>query len=334
MTKQNTVSTHEELFNGWRRQAWLQRILLPGDFLSHVSATGGAEILQCNKTTTEYLAMGDKVEVKTVKVRESRTYSTDVKYRPQEFRNQIVKIINNASEVQCPGCVGRGWLPCPTTMSCRRCGGSGRRFEECGMCGGSGEVHKDQWWQKDQWDNSGGTYVRCGSCGGNRGRTVNCGDCDHGTVVCDRCYGRGTVVCRRCDGDGKLVRANIITRKFSCSTEVVYQLSGLGENEFKNGLARKHFESMPGSLTYQEFRTPSKSNTVLERRSIHSYDVLSHQCSYQEFQFYLNKITSISGSKYVASKMPLSKIKIAVGGIILGLGIVAASVISAFIFLA
>lgn len=110
------------------------------------------------------------------------------------------------------------------------------------------------------------------------------------------------------------MEGEIITRKFSCSKELTYQLSGLGENEFKNGLDGKHFKSLEGDLIYQEFQTPGDPDTVLEQKIVHSYDVLSREYSYNGLSFFLNRITSGSASKYVASGVPLSKTKTSIAG--------------------
>ena len=81
---------------------------------------------------------------------------------------------------------------------------------------------------------------------------------------------------------------------------MTYQLSGLAENEFKNGLDGKHFKSMSGDLIYQEFQPPADPNTVMEQKSVHSYDVLSRSYTYRDAQFSLNRITSGEALKYVA----------------------------------
>ena len=88
------------------------------------------------------------------------------------------------------------------------------------------------------------------------------------------------------------MQANFINRKFSASSQVNYQLSGLSENEFKNGLARKHFNSFPGNLIYQEYQAPQGQNTSMERLTIHSYDILSRQFSYKGDEFSLNSIVA------------------------------------------
>ena len=109
-----------------------------------------------------------------------------------------------------------------------------------------------------------------------------------------------------------------------------YQLSGLAKNEFKNGLVGKHF-SMTGDLIYQEFQQPSDASTVLQRQSIHSYDVLSQYYSYKDRHFCLNQITAGGNLKYVTSGLPFSKTKIAVGGGILG--VAAAGILALMVLL-
>ena len=157
----------------------------------------------------------------------------------------------------------------------------------------------------------------CMACSG-RGKIRTRGPCDkcagRGQRTCSKCGGSGYVTCRRCEGSGRLVQGDVITRKFSCSKELTYQLSGLGENEFKNGLDGKHFKSLEGDLIYQEFQPPAEPDTVLEQKSVHSYDVLSRHYSYNGSSFCLNHITSGSASKYVASGVPLSRTRTAIAG--------------------
>ncbi len=322
MTMQSTSTTHDDLLEGWRQKAWLQRIFLPGDFLDQVSAVG-AESLVCHKTTTEYMVMSDRVQTKTVRARDADSYSTDIDYRPQEFKNETLKIMANDRGVACDNCSGRGDVPCPTTMDCGTCRGTGQENVRCTMCDGKGEYVEG----RSEYRRSGGLFRdrdfdtdiehrrRCGECSG-RGRIPErCSRCGaSGQVVCNRCNGGGAVLCNRCEGVGQLVEGEIITRKFSCSTELTYQLSGLGGNEFKNGLAAKHFKSMTGDEIRQEFQTPADADTVLHRETVHSYDVLSHHYTYGDAQFCLNHISSGSASKYVGSGVPLSKTRTTVGG--------------------
>ena len=310
MTTQSASTTQDELLEGWRQKAWLQRMFLPGDFLDKVNAVG-AESLVCHKTTVEYLVMSDHVETKTVRTGDAGKYSTDLNYRPQEFKNETVKIMANSMDVGCDRCSGGGRAPCPPTERCRPCRGSGQRSsrQKCMQCDGDGEVRQAGFLNFSK--------ERCMTCSG-RGRVMAMGPCDRcsggGQQVCKKCNGSGAVTCAQCQGSGKLVQGDLITRKFSHSKELTYQLSGLGENEFKNGLGGNHFKSMAGDLIYQEFQTPGAPETVLEQKSVHSYDVLSQEYSYNGSSFCLNRITSDGASKYVASGVPLSKIRTAIAG--------------------
>ena len=388
-----TSSSLDELLEEWRQKAWLQRLLLPSDFLEKVS-TVSAEDLVCHKTTTEYLSMTDEVEAKTLKIGETAGYQTDLNYRPQEFKNETVKIIDNASEVACNGCSGNGQIACPTTVDCRscnntgqtrcghcnstgqtscgncnntgqtrcghcnstgqtscghcnstgqtkcghcnstgqtRCGNcnntgqtrcgdcnsTGQRRDKCIYCDGHGRVRLTWRVQSTTGTDheicmncsgsgkgmvncsrcSGNGFVTCNRCNGNsstgvcnhcrgngfvtcnrcNGRpvevcnqcsgngSVTCNRCNgrpvevcnqcsgngsvacnrcngNGTVVCDKCMGSGSLECRNCEGAGRLVQGQIITRKFSCSDELTYQLGGLGANQFKNGLDGETFQ--------------------------------------------------------------------------------------------
>ena len=155
--------------------------------------------------------------------------------------------------------------------------------------------------------------MTCDRCGG-RG-SVGCNRCNRsGILTCNRCNGSGSVVCGTCDGAGELVKGDIITRKFSCSTDLTYRLSGLAANEFKNRLAAKHFKSMRGDLESEEFQTPANSDIVLQRQTIHSYEVLSHCYSYNGEEFWLNRITSGSALKYATSGLPISKTRTSIAG--------------------
>ena len=333
MTSQNSSATPDALISEWHGKAWLKRMFLPGDFLEQVSKVE-EENMVCHKTTVEYLVMSDQVENKTIKDRETGKYSTDEDYRPQEFKNETLKIITDAVRVRCYGCAGLGEVSCgrcsgsgeercDTTMDCPSCKGSGRREVSCGRCGGAGEVHVGRFPEKcSSCRGSGKRRSDCGSC---RGGKVPCSRCGgRGSVVCDRCRGSGEVVCGQCDGAGELVEANIITRKFQRSTALTHQLTGLPADEFKNGLAEKHFKSPTGDLVHQEFQTPATNDIVLQRRSIHSYDVLSHRYSFRDVEFWLNRISSSNGVKYAATGLPFSRTRMAVAGGILLAGLVAA----------
>ena len=327
MTQQSTCVVLDALLNEWHDQAWWQRLFLPGDFLDNVSLASG-ENLVCHKTIMEYLNMSDRVGTHTTKVHQSRNYSTDPNYRPQEFKNETLKIMTGSMQVTCGGCSGAGSVSCSTTMNCRECGGSGQREEKCRNCGGSGSVPKMSQGRYGTYQNG---DTSCPSCWGRRSFEVHCGRCSGGKVTCNKCHGSGRVECGRCDGAGQLVLTDFITRKFTCSTERKYQLSGLRENEFKNGLAGKHFNSMTGDLIYQQMQQPADANTVLQRQSVHSYEVLSQLYSYEDKAFCVNRITGGGGLKYVTSGLPLAKAKMAVGGGILG--VAAAGILALMVLL-
>lgn len=326
MASQNGGTTPDALISEWHGKAWLQRMFLPGDFLENVSKLA-EENMVCRKTTMDYMVMSDQVESKALKTNDTLKYSTDEDYRPQEFKNETLKIITDAVRVRCYGCSGRGEVSCgscsgsgevrcDTTMNCPSCGGSGRREINCGGCGGSGQVSI-----------AGGRFgsENCSSCGGSGKGTSSCGSCNGGKVTCSRCGGRGRVICNRCsgsgevacgqcDGTGELVEANIITRKFKRSTTLAHQLTGLAADEFKNGLAAKHFKSPAGDLIHQEYQTPATNDIVLQRQSIHSYDVLSHRYAFEDAEFWLNRISSGDGVKYAPAGLPFSRIRMAVAG--------------------
>ena len=325
MANQSVTSANDELFNGWHGKAWLRRMFLPQDFMDNISAVG-AEAMVCHKTTNEYLVMSDKVEAATVTHREYGQYSTDLNYRPQEFQKESLKLIANASGVTCSQCAGAKMVACPSTMKCGACNGKGQEnVDSCFRCDGKGKVdaRRGSWYGRqrscDICNGTGDIYRTCDKCRGS------------GSVRCDRCNGSGSVHCGQCEGAGAMVQGHIITRNFLPSQDVVYQLSGLSENEFKNGLAGKHFKSMPGDLIYQEFQIPANPETVLERKSVHSYDVLSQHYNYKTAEFCLNQITSPSSLKYAASGLPVSWVKVAVASLLSVA--VAAGAIVALLFL-
>ncbi len=296
MANNSTPSQRDALLSEWGRRSRLARMLLPGDLLQE-SVASGDEILECHRRTLDSVTMEDRVKGRVVKLVEARKYSSDLNYRPQEFKNQSLTLINDAREVDCANCSGSGIVSCPTRMRCRDCGGSGRIRENCSTCGGSGRTG---------WNNE----YNCLGCSDGK-REVDCRNCRFGEVVCDRCNGRGYVGCDKCDTEGKLVQANFITRKFSASSKVNYQLSGLDEDKFKNGLEKKHFSSSPGNLIYQEYQAPNGKDTTLERLTIHSYDVLSRQFDYRGNEYFLNSIVANGTQKIVPKGLPLSKPKVA-----------------------
>ena len=150
MTQQGANNVRDALLEQWRSQSSWQRFLLPGDFYDYVS-TVSAEGFYCHMTTQEYLTMSDRVEVKTMKNSQSTRYSTDLNYRPTEFKDKTFRILSGESDVlctlcigarrvSCDSCSGNGKFDCPETMNCPECGGKGRREEACRNCRGTGRV--------------------------------------------------------------------------------------------------------------------------------------------------------------------------------------------------
>ena len=302
MTTSTTNPPQQTLLNEWLRKSRMTRLLLPTDFLSEVNSST-EERLTCHKTVIQYQYMTDRTKTKVVKLAEAHRYSNNLSYRPHDFNRESMVLIDGASEVACNKCRGRGILSCPTRMRCRKCDGSAEIRESCSNCGGSGRVG----WNKE-WD--------CLACTDGT-RKVRCGECNRGEVVCERCNGRGYIGCNRCDSEGKLVQANFISRKFSSSSLVTYQLSGLSVDQFKNGLSKGHFGSLAGIPIHESEPTPSEPNVVRERKRIFSYGVLSQEYLYKGNSFFVNYITSKEGSKLVASRMPFSAIRVAVSGFML-----------------
>ena len=151
MTQRNTSQSLGVLLDEWRGQAWWQRLLLPDDFMDKVTLAE-EEALTCHQTTIEYLTMSDDVEAETMKVKDSEFYSTDLDYRPSEFKNETCDIITDVAFIQCPKCSGSGritcgkcsgagWVKCSVTTSCSTCNGSGKRSDSCGRCDGSGKIY-------------------------------------------------------------------------------------------------------------------------------------------------------------------------------------------------
>ena len=332
MANKGTDSSYAVILDEWYKKEWKLKLLLPGDF--RISAIGvDRERFWCEKTTNESLTMRDTVQKRTLKIREAQQYTTDLNYRPSEFKKITFKLINNPVIIRHKHCRGLGTLSCPPLVRCRRCGGRGKRDENCESCHGDGRIHKDSFnfGARDPWDNSGGQeYVRCGTCGGSGKRTVNCGDCDRGDIVCGKCNGQGFVYCAGCDGSGEVVNGDIVTRIFSPSKEISYNLNGLKRNEFKNGLGKKHFASLAGDLKHSTFRKPVASNTVLYRETVHSYRILSYNFSYKGTLFWLNLVSSGNGPKYVVCKLPFSKVKLGVISATLGM-VVASAIASALL---
>ena len=302
MTTSTTNPHQQTLLNEWLGKSRWTKFLLPTNFLSDVNPST-EERLTCQKTVIQYHYMTDRTKIKVVKLAEAHRYSKNLSYRPQDFNRESMVLIDSASEVACNKCGGRGNLSCPTRMRCRNCHGSAEIRDSCSHCGGSGRVGWDK--ELDCLDCTDGT------------RKVRCGECNRGEVVCERCNGRGYIGCDKCDREGKLMQVNFISRKFSSSSLVTYQLSGLTVDQFKNGLTKKQFGSLSGILIHESEPTPSDPNVVRERKRVFSYGVLSQEYLYRGKSFFVNYITSREGPKLVASRMPFSAIRVAVSGFML-----------------
>ena len=117
---------------------------------------------------------------------------------------------------------------------------------------------------------------------------------------------------------------DIITRTYRKDARHYYQLSGLGENEFKNGLSQADFDSLDGKLVSEEPQHPEDPKTVLAQRSVHSYDVESSRYEYKNREIILNRITPESGEeKYVTSGLPVSGAKALIAAALVGVPVLA-----------
>ena len=333
MVQLNTTPITDVLIDEWLRQTGILRFFFPSDFQENASRVT-EENLVYRKTATECLTMSDQVESMYLQLHQASVYSSDLDYRPGEFKDETLEIITGANNVSCFGCSGGGiavcwWCSgsgkarCETRMNCPQCHGSGRQKDTCRNCGGNGKIFHHKLGKDGKYRNE---TTRCASCRGVGTIEVNCLGCGRsGKVVCSKCGGvglvdcsecftTGKVECSHCDGVGQLVSAEIITREFKASEEVVYRLGNLAANEFKNGLSEEQF-AMNGVLILEEFQQPANADIVLQRQTVHSWDVFSARYSYKDQEFWLNRITGDGHSEYtVAEKLPISikKILIAV----------------------
>ena len=170
--------------------------------------------------------------------------------------------------VACDNCSGNGRVICPRMMNCQECGGVGRKEKGCLNCGDL-------------------RIVPCNKCAGT------------GSLECDECNS-GIVECPACDGVGNLVRGNVITRSFRSCAEVSCQLDGLPADQYKNGLERKHFQSMEGDVVQREFQQPSRTDAVRQQRTVRRYEVMSRRYQYGDKEFYLNMIARGGRTKFVS----------------------------------
>jgi len=305
----------------WSGVGWWQRLFLPSDFASQAILCQ-EENLECRKLLTEYLSVRESRRVATLKVGEARKHGWDSPSHPSEFRNRRITFIENEERLKCNRCGGKGRIDCSPDVPCPSCKGRRTRNDFCFTCGGSGRAGQDQ---KEQ----------CWSCGGRGTRSEDCAACagiysgSTGRVRCKRCGGAGWVVCRACAGAGEKLRVRLATRHYTRSAEHRYQLANLAPDQFKNGLAPRHFASFSGHLSLQELQPPEGEAVVMQRLSVFSYAVESRTYRYGESEFWVNRISAGDGVKFVTRNLPRSKPRLAAASIVgaMFMGLLAASVL-------
>ncbi len=302
------LSPSAQLFNVWSGLEWWRRLFLPIDF-ADLTVLCQEENLECREFVTEHLTVRESQRMATIKVSEAQKYHRDPGCHPREFKNQRITYIDNEEKLKCHRCKGKGKIDCSPEVRCPSCKGRRTRNEFCFACGGSGRASQDH---NDQ----------CWSCRGRGTRSQDCAACagvyssSTGRVRCNRCGGAGWVVCRSCAGAGEKVRATLIARRYSHSTERHYQLGGLGAGRFGYGLAPHHFKSIPGCLVHREYQAPSNPAVKLQRFGIYSYPVESKMYRYKGANFYVNRIATGNGARLVSRNLPWSLPKLISAGVI------------------
>ncbi len=302
------LSPTTQVSNEWGRIEWWRRMFLPADvpsraFLCH------EEKLECREFVTETVSVQEKQKLVTLRVGETQKYRRDPDCCPQEFRNQRKTFIEDEEKVKCDRCKGKGKIDCSPEVPCPNCKGRRTRNDLCFSCKGSGRAGQDQ-------------REECWACRGRGARSEDCAACANvysgssGRVKCHRCGGSGWVLCRACAGAGEKVQARLVTRTYTLSAETHFQSGRPGTDEFCYGLAPRHFKSLPGNLVHQEIQTPSKATAISQRLSVFSYRVESNTYSYKGADFHLNQISSDSGARLVTNRLPWSKPKLALAGIL------------------
>ena len=293
------LSPTTHVSNEWGRIEWWRRMFLPADVSSQAFPCH-EENLECREFVTEAVSVQEKQKLVTLRVGETQKYRRDPDCCPQEFRNQRITFIADEEKVKCNRCKGKGKIDCSPEVPCPNCKGRRTRNDLCFSCKGSGRAGQDQ-------------REECWACRGRGARSEDCAACANvysgstGRVRCKRCGGSGWVVCRSCAGAGERVRAKLIIRNYTCSTDYQFRLDGLGPAQFRNGLAPNHFKSLPGNLVHQETQTPSKATAISQRLSVFSYRVESSTYSYKGADFHLNQISSDSGARLVTNRLPWSQ---------------------------
>ena len=302
---------------------WWRRWFLPSDFWSQVELCS-RDSVHCRKFLTEYLSVRERRRVATVRVGDTQNYRRELDYHPEDFRNQRVTLIENEERISCGPCKGQGTIDCSPEMPCPNCKGRRTRKDYCFSCGGSGRSGAE------------GKEV-CWPCGGRGIRSEGCAACadvyssSTGRVRCGRCGGAGWVLCRRCAGAGAKVRANLVFRKYSLSTEVHYRMGGLEAGKFRYGLAPRHFRSLPGKLVKRETLSPASATAPVQRVSEFCYGVEVRTFRYKGSEFHLNRIDSSGGARRVWSNLPWSSPRLAFAGV---LSAVAVTLVAAFLLAA
>ena len=77
-------------------------------------------------------------------------------------------------------------------------------------------------------------------------------------------------------------------------------------------LASRVFCVVEGYLVSSECQTLGNPETVLGRKSVYPYNVLSCRYYFKNAQFYLNQINLKRDLKYIQSGLPFSKMRVAV----------------------
>lgn len=299
----------------WYDKSKLDRWLLPRDFLNEVQLGDTVDESTCTKYTTKSLAMSERETIKTLKLKDQMKYTTPLGYVPTGFKNETVHIMLNGAAVNCSVCSGRGMIDCPPEVPCQRCEGKARVQEVCRDCKGSGQVKVFRAAIDDY------QTVRCNRSGCRNG--IYQGDCPrclspHGTrhgstgmVQCSRCNGVGELPCRACASEGQVIRAKILTRKFSHSTNVVFNSDGLDRNKFRNGIKRYHFWRLKGNLLSDDIEEyPDHAGVVRRQETVEVFDIRTATFTYKGKPF---TVSSIMGEKekFVTAKAPFAKKKLA-----------------------
>ena len=296
------------VFDVWSGVAWWRRGFTPAD-LGSQAVLCQVENLECKRLVTEYLSLRESCRTATIRVGEALAYRRDLDSHPREFRNRRITFIRNEEKLKCQRCRGKGRIDCSPDVPCPSCKGRRTRNDFCFTCGGSGRAGQDQ---KEQ----------CWSCSGRGTRSEDCVACagvysgSTGRVRCNRCGGAGWVVCRACAGAGEKVCAQLATRHYTGSIEDRYQLGSMCPGQLKNGLAPRHFASISGDLAGREFQTPTSEGVALQRLGVYTYAIESRTYRYKGRDFYVSRISSGGGVKFVSKNLPLSIARLFSAGVI------------------